>query len=90
MACVAGTLLGPEMRSAEGALEAAFRGAKAESYLQTSDEEAKSFFHLLRANSIYGPSPASEHMCPLPEWAWRNATGILLNHDCASTSTEFN
>ena len=78
------------MSAEPNALEAAFSGAKAETYLQTNDEEAQRFFHLLRANSIHGPSPASEHMCPMPEWAWRNATGILLNHNCALNEIDFN
>jgi hypothetical protein len=47
--------------------------------------QAIQFYKSLRANSVFGAlpgGPASEHICPMPDWAWRNATGILMDHQC--------
>ena len=47
--------------------------------------QAIQFYKSLRANSVFGAlpgGPASEQICPMPDWAWRNATGILMDHQC--------
>ncbi|CAE6918732.1 unnamed protein product, partial [Symbiodinium natans] len=81
----------PPPEAAGSTLEAALTGSRPpDVYLKTEDVEDQRFFARMRANSVVGGDlphgPASEHMCPMPEWAWSNATGILMDHQCYDTT----